>query len=258
MTKPLALITGASSGIGFAFAELAVQHGYDVILVARRLDKLETLATQLRAKGALTFIYDRDLSLPDAALNIHQQLVQAGLHPTVLINNAGFGDWQLFEKADKSRLQEMIRLNVAALTELSHACLPFMLSQKKGYILNIGSTASFIPGPGMAVYHATKAYVLSFTEALSEELRGTGVQASVLCPGPTESEFQAAAHMEDSALVKGKKLPTSAEVARFGWKQMMQGNTTIVHGAANQMVPFMTRIFPRSWVPKMVRKVYGI
>jgi len=258
MTKPLALITGASSGIGLEFSKLAVENGYDVILVARRIDKLEALATMLRAQGAMTYIYDYDLSLSDASITLHQQLMQAGLHPTLLINNAGFGDWQWFEKADRSRLQEMIRLNIAALTELSHACLPFMLSQKKGYILNIGSTASFIPGPGMAVYHATKAYVLSFTEALSEELRGTGVQASVLCPGPTESEFQAVARMEHSALVKGKKLPTSAEVALYGWKQMMQGNTTIVHGAANQMVPFMTRIFPRSWVPKMVRKVYGI
>lgn len=258
MYTSAALITGASSGIGYELARVMAGKGHDLILVARNRKKLEEIAEELKPMGIKVWVFDADLSLPGAAEILYHKIQEAGLYPEILVNNAGFGDLKLFAEADLGKLQEMIHLNIRALTELSWFFLPEMIKRKKGYILNLGSIASFIPGPGMAVYHATKAYVLAFSTSLAEELRDTGVKVHVLCPGPTTSGFQQAAAMEDSPVVRGKKLPTSAEVARYGYDQLMSGNRVSVPGFSNKMIPLMARLLPSSWVAKVTRKVYNV
>src|SRR4051794_33560977 len=191
-SRPVALVTGASAGIGREIARvLAADH--DLILSARRADELERLAAELRGKGATCRVVPGDLAEPDGARKLHAAAVEGGSVVDVLVNNAGFGDLGPFADADLGKMLRMVQVNVTALTELTGLFLAGMRTRGRGKILNVGSVAGFQPGPLMAVYYATKAYVNSFSEALSNELRGTGITVTCLAPGPTESEFGAAA-----------------------------------------------------------------
>ncbi len=241
-----ALITGASNGIGLEIARvLAPDH--DLVLVARNAAKLQSLAEELGGARVIT----ADLADPQAVAKICAQVSDVD----VLVNNAGVGDFGPFSEADPDKTLAMIQLNITSLTALTRAYLPGMLERGAGRIMNVASTASFQPGPLMAVYYATKAYVLSFTEAIAEEVRGSGVTVTALCPGPTASGFQAAADMELSPLVANKKLPTSAEVAAFGVKAMNAGDVVAVPGMLNKILAGSVRLAPRSVMRRVVHKM---
>jgi short-subunit dehydrogenase len=248
-----ALVTGASSGIGAEFARLLAARGYALALSARREDRLHSLAAELRDKHRVpTHIAVADLSQPAAASHLASHLAEARIEVDVLINNAGFGVWGPFAEVDWQREAAMLQLNIVALTELTKRLLPGMLARRQGHVLNVASTAAFQPGPFMAVYFATKAYVLSFSEAVNEELRGTGVSITTLCPGPTESEFFDAAAVQSKRLT-GRKLPTSLEVAQYGLDAMFARKRTVVHGARNRFLAQLQRFVPRGPVIRMVR-----
>lgn len=242
----IALVTGASGGIGLEIARvLAPDH--DVVLVARSAAKLETLSEELGGARVIA----ADLSDPSAVAKIAAEVPSVD----VLVNNAGVGDFGPFAQADVDATLAMIQLNVVSLTALTRAYLPGMLERRSGHILNVASTAAFGPGPLMAVYYATKAYVLSFTEAVAEEVRGSGVTATALCPGPTASGFQTAAHMELSPLVANKKLPSAANVAHFGVKAMNSGDVVAVPGMLNKLMATGARFTPRPVMRRLVHKL---
>jgi len=251
-----ALITGASSGIGLEFAEVFARNSYNLVLVARSAGKLDELSTKLSSKyGVSVKVIAKDLSNLAAVDEIAGMLKQANISIDVLINNAGFGDFGFFAETAWEKELEMINLNMASLTYMTKTLLPAMMQRKSGKILNVASTAAFQPGPLMAVYYATKAYVLSFSEAIANELQGTGVSVTALCPGPTTSGFQDKAAMNDSNLVKGKKLPTSKDVAEYGYAALMSGKTVAVHGAMNKMMAQSIRFTPRAVVRGLVRSM---
>jgi Short-chain dehydrogenases of various substrate specificities len=241
-----ALITGASSGIGLEIARiLAPDH--DLVLVARSAAKLEAVAEELGGARVIA----ADLSDPGAVAKIAAEVPSVD----ILVNNAGVGDFGDFAQADVERTLAMIQLNVTSVTALARQYLPGMLERGSGRILNVASTASFLPGPLMAVYYATKAYVLSFSEAIAEEVRGTGVTVTALCPGPTGTGFQAAADMELSPLVANKKLPSATEVAAFGVKAMNNGDAVAVPGFMNKVMASSVRITPRPVIRRLVHKL---
>ena len=253
-TRNTALITGASGGIGEALARELANTGHDLILVARTQSKLEALAQELKQKHNINaHVIAADLSGHTAASDIMSQLEARGLRVDVLVNNAGFADYGEFWTLEPAKQEQMINLNVLTLTMLSRAVLPGMIERKRGRILNVASTAAFMPGPLMSVYYATKAYVLSFSEALSEELSGTGVTVTALCPGPTESGFQARAAMEDSKLVKGGNLMTSAEVAKQAVDALGRGQRVVIPGLMNQVQALLPKFLPRALVPGIVK-----
>jgi len=244
---PTALITGASSGIGLEIARILAKD-HDVVLAARSEAALRDLATEL---GGSARVVVADLSEPAGAAKLAAEVPEV----SVLVNNAGFGDFGDFASAAPERIDQMIELNVGSVTRLSRAYLPAMLERGTGRIMNVASTAAFQPGPLMAVYYATKAYVLSFSEALAEETRGSGVTVTALCPGPTESGFQAGAAMEHSKLVSGKKLPSSASVAAFGVKAMNRGDVVAVPGFQNKVLAASVRFSPRPVIRRLVHKM---
>lgn len=252
--KETVLITGASSGVGLEFARQAAADGCNLILVARSVDKLEALAGELSARGVEAAVVPSDLSDPSAPGKLAQEVAARGLSVDILINNAGFATYGPFLDTEIRATMDMLAVNVASLTELTRQFLPGMVERKHGRILNVASTAAFQPGPLMAVYYATKAYVLSFSEGLSEELAGTGVSVTAFCPGPFESGFQAAARMESSKLVQGK-MPTSSEMAAYGWRQLKAGKVVAIPGARNWVMATAVRFLPRTLVRKLVRKV---
>jgi len=248
------LITGASSGIGLEFAQVFAKNRHDLVLVARSESKLRDLAKQLQASGVQAHVIAADLSAPGAVQALTDRVRSLGVDVDILVNNAGHG---LFGPLIETQLDaelSMIQVNIVALTELTKRLLPGMVARKSGRILNLASTAAFLPGPLMAVYYATKAYVLSFTEAIAAELEGTGVTVTALCPGPTASGFQAAANLEESKLVAGKRLPTAASVAQAGYDAMMAGKTVFVPGVSNKLTLLAPRILPRRMVARIVQK----
>lgn len=251
-----ALITGASSGIGYEFAKVCAEKGHDLILVARREDKLQAMKQDLeRAFGIKVSLLPFDLSKPSVPDEIFNSLDRQQIPVDILVNNAGFGDFGSFADADWKKLSEMIQVNITALTHLTKLFLPGMIIRKSGKVLNIASTAAFGAGPLMAVYYATKGYVLQLSEALAKELQGTGVTVTVVCPGPTETGFQAVAGSRQSKLVQGKKLPTARDVAEFGYQAMMRGETVAVHGLVNSLLVQVTRFLPRKAVVELVYKI---
>jgi short-subunit dehydrogenase len=251
-----ALITGASSGIGLEMARLMAADKVDLVLVARSEDKLQTLADELKSKHEVAVaVIACDMATPNAAQTIVEAL--AGKPIDYLVNNAGFGDFGAFAERDWNKLNEMVQLNITALTQLTHLLLPTFLARGSGRILNVASTAAFQPGPWMAVYYATKAYVLSFSDALSYELRNTGISVTTLCPGATVSGFQALAEMENSKLVRGKKLPTADEVASYGYRKMLGGRGVVIHGLFNWLLAQSVRITPRAIILRFVDLVSG-
>jgi short-subunit dehydrogenase len=254
--KKTALITGASSGIGLDFARLFSEGGYDVVLVARTESKLKALADELSQKhGVRALAVAADLADPAAPGRLMERLKAEGVQVDVLVNNAGYAGYGVFAETDARMELDMIQVNIGALTALTKALLPGMLERKSGRILNVASTAAFQPGPLMAVYYATKAYVLSFSEALANETQGTGVTITCLCPGPTKTGFQGRAKMEESKLVKGKEIMDSLTVARAGYDGLHQGRAVVIPGFMNKMLVQSVRFLPRSTVTTLVRKV---
>jgi short-subunit dehydrogenase len=254
--KKTALITGASSGIGLDFARLFAEGGYDVVLVARTESKLKALADELGSKhGVRAVAVAADLADPAAPGRLMERLKAEGMQVDVLVNNAGYAGYGAFAETDARMELDMIQVNIGALTALTKAVLPGMLARKSGRILNVASTAAFQPGPLMAVYYATKAYVLSFSEALANETQGTGVSITCLCPGPTKTGFQERAKMEESKLVKGKEIMDSLTVARAGYEGLHQGRAVVIPGFMNKMLVQSVRFLPRSTVTNIVRKV---
>jgi uncharacterized protein len=248
-----ALITGASGGIGEALARALATDHHDLVLVARSEPALRRLADELTsAHGVTVQVVTADLSAHDAAAGLVAAL--DGRHIDVLVNNAGFGDYGPFHESDPAKVSQMIALNVATLTDLTRALLPAMVSAGSGRVLNVASTAAFMPGPLMAVYYATKAYVLSFSEAIADELRDTGVTVTALCPGPVATGFQAGAEMGESKLVKGKQLMTADECARLALAGMKKGKPVVITGTMNKLQALSPRFMPRRMVPGIVRK----
>jgi short-subunit dehydrogenase len=246
-----ALITGASSGLGAIFAEQLAAQGNDLILTARRAERLETLATELRAKHGIAIdVIPADLATAGAPAALIAGIAQRGLAVHVLINNAGFGARGAFAGIDRDTQASMIDLNCRALMELCHAVLPGMIQMRAGGILNVASTASFQPGPWMAVYYATKAFVLSFSEALHEEVREQGVRVAALCPGPTRTEFAEVANMGDSALFE-KYASDPESVVRDGLKALTGNQAVRVSGAMNKMTAGSIRFLPR-WAARRI------
>ncbi len=252
-TKPIALITGASGGIGHALAQQYAQHGHDVIVVARSAAKLDALAKQLSTQyGVQAHVITADLESPNGASDLHAAVKAKGLRVSVLVNNAGYGLYGEFKDSALAGELAMMQLNMTALVTLSKLFMPDLL-QARGKLLNVASTAAFQPGPYMAVYYATKSFVLSFSEAIAAELQGTGVTVTALCPGPTASGFQDKAAMHDSALVKGKRLPTAEAVAAAGFKAAQRGQRVYVPGVMNWLMTQSVRYTPRNMVTWLVK-----
>lgn len=248
-----ALITGASSGIGLELATVMAKAGHELVLCARSKEKLEAIARELKdTYGTTVHVRVADLSKPDVVTQLCNDLDAQQINIDILVNNAGFGDFGLFVEADWEKLKTMVNLNILALTELAYRFAPAMVQRGYGYIMNVASTAAFQPGPWMSVYYASKAYVLSFSESINYELRSTGVTATALCPGATESGFQNAADMQGSKLLEGKRLPSSAEVAVYGYQAMLDKKAVAIHGRRNWLMAQSVRLAPRAIVLKMV------
>jgi len=246
------LITGASTGIGYELAHLFAQEKRDLILVARGKDKLEEVSKELKDKYGITiYIFPLDLSQVSAPLKLFEFTESNKLFVETLINNAGFGIKGHVSKIPLNEELEMIQVNISSLVELTKRYLPAMLSNKKGKILNVASTAAFQPGPYMSGYYASKAFVLHFTEGLAEELIGTGVTATALCPGPTITSFQLRAKMEETALFKSPLVMTGKEVAKIGLNAMKNGRVVIIAGIMNFILVEGTRFSPRFLVRKI-------
>lgn len=247
MTERVTLITGASAGIGSELARVFAANGHRVALVARRADRLKTLAAELGGKGgAAPIVIPCDLQESDAGARIAQALTEAGVEVEYLVNNAGFGLFGLAVKCDRAEQLNMIDVNIRALTDLS---LRFadQLIRNRGGILNVGSIAGFLPGPGMAVYYASKAYVLSLSEALRCELAPQGVRVTVVCPGPVPTEFQVRAGFSpgfDSAILN---VPPD-QVARQAYRGLMANKRAVLPGFFIKLVPFLLRLFPRGFI----------
>jgi uncharacterized protein len=251
-----ALITGASNGIGFELAKIHASKGGNLVLVARNKSKLEELKIELENRYKVkVYVIGKDLSALNSAKEVYDETTAQNIEIDYLINNAGFGDFGMFYETDWNKELQMINLNITTLTHFTKLYVQDMVKRKSGKIMNVASTAAFQSGPTMAVYYATKAYVLSFSEAVDNEVRDQGIAITTLCPGATESGFQAAAAMEESALVKGKKLPTSKEVAIYGYASMMKGKTVAIHGWMNWIMANSVRFTPRALVVKLTRKM---
>lgn len=251
-----ALITGASGGIGYEFAKLFARDGYNLVLVARSGNKLAEIADKLQAKAGIKVkVIAKDLAEPFAPDDIFAELQQEGTSVDVLVNNAGFTVFGPFVETNLHEELQLMQVNMVALTHLTKLFLPGMVERGWGRILNVASTAAFQPGPLMAVYYASKAYVLSFSEAVANELRGTGVSVTALCPGPTETGFQKRGNMEDSKLVAGRRIMDARTVAHAGYTALMKGQTTIIPGLRNWLFAQSIRVAPRKLAPEVVRRL---
>jgi uncharacterized protein len=252
-----ALITGASSGIGREIAKLAAADGHPLVLVARRSEVLERVAAELEAAHRVACtVVTADLADPAAPARIFERCERSGVEVEVLVNNAGFGVWGRFVETELDREIEMVQVNVVAPMHLTKLFAPAMVRRGRGRILNVASTAAFQPGPLMAVYYASKAFVLSFSEAIANELAGTGVTATALCPGPTRSEFQKRADIEGARLVSAwVKMADPVAVARLGWAAMKRGRHVVVPGMMNKAGIHALRLSPRRLTTMMIRKM---
>ncbi|RYX85939.1 SDR family oxidoreductase [bacterium] len=249
MKTKIALVSGASSGIGAELARCLARGGWELHLVARRQDMLQKLADELPTK---TTIHAVDLTDVEA----RQQLIDS-LHDvpfSCLVNNAGFGDYAPYAETKWPKIEAMIHLNIEALAHLTHAFLPGMLERKQGKILNVASIVAFFPGPAMASYYASKAFVLTFSESLATEVEGSGVSVTCLCPGATKSEFQERAKLEDSKLMDASMMDAD-EVARVGYKAMLRGQSLVIPGRNNVLMTFMPRLMPRKMLAHMMRDI---
>jgi short-subunit dehydrogenase len=255
-SRPVALITGASGGIGLELARLCARDGHDVILVARSQAKLEELAKYLSGMYAVRAeVIVADLSDPEAPRAIMEEVSARGMGVDVLINNAGVGLWGLFGRQDERQILDLLQVNITALTLLTRLVLPRMVSQRGGRILNVASAGGFAPGPLMAVYFAGKSYVIHLSEAIANELEGTGVTVTALCPGPVPTGFSAASGMIDVEL---QALPgglDAATVANIGYRGMRRGKRVVVPGMAMKLLIFSIRVGPRWLITRIARRL---
>lgn len=242
----LALVTGASSGIGRELALQFARHGHPLVLVGRTLEPLLALKDELERTSISCTIIQADLTDDQSSIAIMDEISRGNRGIEFLVNNAGFGAYGNFIELDAKMQLEIIAVNVSALTSLTRLLLPGMLKRGYGRILNVASTAAFSPGPRMAVYYATKAYVLSFSHALAEELAGTGITVSALCPGPTNTRFQQRAGMQPSANLLRFNLMSADRVASVGYSGMMDGQRTIIPGMLNKILALGSRLVPRA------------
>jgi uncharacterized protein len=241
-----ALITGATEGIGLAFSKLFADKGVNLILVARNEKRLQTIARELSSEKVSIRIYAKDLSIPDNAKYIYEDLKSQNITVDYLINNAGFGINDLYTDIDWQKELEMFNLNMITLAYFTKVFAKDMVARNFGRVLNVGSTGSFQPTPYMAGYGATKAFVLSLSQAVNYELKGTNVSVSVLCPGVTDTKFHAVAETENTWMSKLFLHASAEEVARYGYKLMMKGKPFGIHGLANKIMIFFNRIVPRN------------
>ena len=253
---PAALVTGASTGLGREFARICARDGYDLFLVARSRPRLEALSAEIEATfKRRTVVIAQDLATPDAGQIVFDTVQNSGMPLEILINNAGFGlvgrCWEL----DANKQIEMLHVNVLALTELTRLFLPGFIAQRKGRIMNIASTAAFQPGPLMAVYFATKAYVVSFSEAVHNEAREFGVSVTCVCPGPTKTEFADRAGMGNSRLFKSGRTMDARDVAEQGYSAMKSGKALLIPGRMNAAMAFMARMAPLQLTASVARRL---
>ena len=251
-----AIVTGASGGIGFELAKLLAQDKYNLVLIARNINRLNEIKTQFENKYSISIItIQKDLSISESAKELFAEIKNKKIKISILINNAGFGDFAYFAESNIDKQLSMIHLNITSLTELTRLILPEFINQKEGKILNLASIASFMPGPMMSVYYATKAYVLSFTEAISAELKGSGITVTALCPGPTKTKFFNAAEVDNPKFVKLLKASESSFVAEYGYKALIKGKVIAVPGFTNKFIISSIRFAPRAFVRFLIRKL---
>ncbi len=252
--RPTALVTGGSGGIGLELAKVLARNGFDLVLVARKRDTLEAAAGQLEGKfDVRVHVFAADLRRREAPQEIFDFLQNENIPIEVLVNNAGFGLGGEFSETAVQRELDMIQVNIAALTHLTKLFLAPMIKRRSGRVLNVASTAAFQPGPLMAVYYATKAYVLSFSEALSEELRNTEITVTALCPGPTDTDFADTAEMGSSRLFNTFGIADAADVAKYGFDAMMSGKRLAIPGIKNKILAQANRLAPRALSARLAR-----
>ncbi len=257
--KKTALITGASGGLGLSFVNIFAADGYDLVLVARNAERLDEIKKEIEAKyGVAVLTVPKDLCSDTGASEVFEATKSANITVDVLVNNAGFGDFGEFYKSDLAKQVRMVDLNCIALMELCHLYLPEMVKHGEGKILNVDSIAAFQPGPLMSTYYATKAFVLSFSQALTRELKGTGVSVTALCPGPIRTNFDTAAELGESGLFKNLKVWDPDTVAQFGYKNMKKGKPVCVCGFVNKIIVFSNRLAPRALVRNAVYNLQKI
>jgi short-subunit dehydrogenase len=255
MAKETVLITGASSGIGMGLAKLFAADGSDLVLVARREDRLNELAEELKSEhGIEVHVLPKDLSKKTSPKEIFNHLKKEKIEIDVLVNNAGFGSRGTVSELDTDLQVDMVQVNAAALTHLTSLFLPGIIERGQGGILNVGSLAGFQPGPNLAVYFATKAYVLSFTEALAEEISNPNIKVSCFAPGPVKTEFGEKSDLEDSLLFKMSLMDLEPAV-KAGYEGFRKGKTIVIPGLKQQIVPFLNRFTPRIIVRKIAKKL---
>jgi uncharacterized protein len=254
---PTALVTGASSGIGAAFSSTLAQRGFDLILVARSQTKLAQMAEKFQAEqGISVMVLAQDLRAENAVNTVFTEVKSKGYGVDLLINNAGFGDYGLFAQSDRLKQLDMIDLNIRALVEMTHVWLPEMRLRQGGDIINVASIAGFQPMPYFSVYAATKAFVLSFSEALWAENQEMGIKVLALCPGPTESQFMEVANFPQNLATPGPSLVTSEEVVEAALKALARGDSnTVTGGLINQIVINAARFLPRSWIVNGIKRI---
>ncbi len=256
--KETVLITGASSGLGRALATVFAKNGYDLILTARNEEQLNALQTELtNSFGVNAAVFPADLCNKDAAAALMADIDRSGLQVDILVNNAGLGDFGEFIDRDLKKQEDMVQLNVTALMQLTHLALQGMRERGHGRILNVASIAAFQTGPYMSVYYATKAFVVSFSQAVARELKGSGITVTALCPGPIKTGFENAADLENSKLFRSLPVATAEDVAAYGYKVAMKGKTVAVHGLLCKLLVFSVRLAPRRLVADMVCKIQG-
>lgn len=252
MKNKYVLITGASEGMGREFSRLFAQNGYPLVLVARNQSRLDEIANELRiSHGIDVKTLSKDLSLPQSAVEMKSELDRLGIPVEILVNNAGFGIHGLFHETDWKATGAMLELNIITMTRLTRLFLPGMLQKGSGKILNVASTAAFQPGPFMACYFASKAYVLSFTEAIAEELSGTGITVTAFCPGPTRTRFQERSgteHIRENAFAMDATL-----AVRAAYRGLMKGKRLVIPGFMNKLIAFLVRVSPRIFVLRVTR-----
>lgn len=258
MNTETTLITGASSGIGYHLAEEFARHGHPLILVAPVASELETAASHLQTTyGVDVRFIAADLEQPDAPQQIYDKLQSQGIKVDILVNNAGHGQRGKFWEVSIERHLSIVNLNVAAVLRLTRLFLPDMVSKGRGRILNTASIAAFMPGPFVAVYHATKAFVLSFSEALATELEDTAVTVTALCPGPTDTDFFEKADMQDTAAFQKASVQAPQEVAKIGYKALIEGERVIVAGMVNKAMVFSRHLMSDEAQAKLHAKMYS-
>ncbi len=256
--RKTALITGASKGIGRELAHIFANRGCDLVLIARGEKELHSLKVELEKINSITvYTIIKDLSLSVSAQNVFDELKAANIDIDYLVNNAGFGDYGIFAETEWDTYENMISLNMTTLTHFCHLFIKDWRGRKSGKILNVSSTAAFQPGPMMAVYFASKAFVLNLSEAIGYELRNDNITITALCPGPTDTNFGVISGMNASKLVKNVRIANSKEVAELGYRAMMRGKPTVIHGIQNKLAPLGIRFIPRSWTTRLSAKIMG-